>query len=211
MHATLAADVFAENQHAGIDLQLVLERAPYRGHQVDARTLRLGALGARRRHDASAAQPALLLQIDRAVSARLGKRVALNALRIRSRAPLDIDQRLRDQRASCRDFEIPVGLREGMGYKLLAQLRQRIAGVFSRDFLGGLVGLRILSGVSRQPRDHEPDQRRTIAGSDAGNRIFNQGRRGQRIGSIAVEHAQSSKTFEIARDVAARGLLPRAD
>ena len=68
MHAALAAHVFAEDQHARIDRQLMLERAAYRGDQVDARTLRFGTLVARRL-EAGAAQAALLLQIEGAVRA----------------------------------------------------------------------------------------------------------------------------------------------
>src|ERR1700721_467327 len=100
MHAALAAHVFAENQHARIDGQFMLQRAAYRGDQVDARTLRLGALGPRRRLDAGAAQAALLLQIERTVRASFGKDIALNALRVGCPAPLDIEQGPRDQGAS---------------------------------------------------------------------------------------------------------------
>ena len=99
--------------------------------------------------------------------------------------------------------------REGVRDQLLAQFGQRIAGFFRGDFLGGLVGLGVLARVAGEARHHQPDQRRPFAGPHAGHRVFDQRRGGERIGTIALEHAQSTKAREIPGNVAARGLLLR--
>jgi len=81
-----------------------------------------------------------------------------------------------------------------------------------RNFTGALVGLRVLSRVAGKARHDEPDQRRTIAGSDAGDGILDQGGRRLRVRAIAFEYAKSAKSSRvIARNVAAGSLLPGRD
>src|SRR5450432_1995805 len=109
MHAALASDIFTKDQHAWIGRKLVFQSAAHGGHQVDARTMRLGTLGARCRHYTCATQAALLLQFDRTIGAGLGEYMALDALRIGSSATLDLGEDLCDERAGLQYLIIPVG------------------------------------------------------------------------------------------------------
>jgi hypothetical protein len=64
--------------------------------------------------------------------------------------------------------------------------------------------------VAGEAWNYQPDQCGPLTGSHAGDCVFDQRRGGKRVGSIAIENAQSTKASQIAGDVAARRLMLRA-
>jgi hypothetical protein len=76
----------------------MLQRAAHRGHEIDARTLRMSLFRARRRHDAVAAYAALPLQLDGSVGTGLRKNVASDSRRVGSGAGFDLPERSRHRR-----------------------------------------------------------------------------------------------------------------
>jgi len=181
--------------------------APYGGEQIDARTLRFRPLTSRCRHDARATYSALLLQFNRAIGADFGKNIALNTLGVGCGAPLDIFQRLRHSRMALGHLLIPVGGGNRVRHQLVAQLRERIARCFRRNFTPILIGLRILSRMSGKAGHDEPDQSRAITGSHAGHGVLDQGGSGLRIRSITIDDAQPAKALQIPRNVAPGSLM----
>ncbi len=178
VHATFAADIFAEDQHARIDREFVLERAAHGGHKIDARSLRLRPRAAFRRHDARATQAALLLQVDGPIGARIRKRRSVE----HGRDPEQLAvRRLRSVfSTNARAWAISrsqSAAERACGNQLLAQFAQRITRLFRGDFVAALVGLRVLSRMSGQTRDDEPEQRRAFAGSHARQRRLRSARR----------------------------------
>ncbi len=164
VHAALAAHIFAENQHPWIDGELVFERAAHRGDQVDARPLRLGLFTAGRGLDAGAAQiPPCSCRSSGPIGASFGKHIALNTLGVRRRAPFDIDQRCARPGRALRKAPDPIRPAKGCaGTSCSRSLVKGSRSFFRGDFLGGLVGLRVLARVTRKTRNQQPDERRPL-------------------------------------------------
>ena len=177
MDSSFAPDVLAEDEHAGIYAELVLESAAHGRDQIDARTLRARLQGARRRHQALAADAALLLQFNGAIGCQFRKKIAPNAPRVGSAPPFDGIERIRDGLAAARDLEIPVGSGDDVRHQLSVQPQERIVRFLGSDFACALICLGVLSRVPGKPRHQQSDQRRAPVRANARDCIFNQRRR----------------------------------
>jgi hypothetical protein len=90
---------------------------------------------------------------------------------------------------------------------MLPQLRQRIARMFGRDLLLGLIGLRVLRAVALEPRHGQPKQRGRPMLPHMADGAVDQRRRLGGICAVAVEDRQPGEAREVGCDVLARSLI----
>jgi len=91
-------------------------------------------------------------------------------------------------------------------HQLLAHSHERVARALGGDFLRGLVRLRVLAGMTGQPRHEHAQQHWTFATANCSNRVLDHRGRGARIGAIPFQDLEIAERGEIGGNVAARGL-----
>ena len=206
VHATLGAHVLSEEQHPGVGGELVLQRPPDGGEQVDASGLGYRHLAARRESVSGRGEPADQLKLRGTIGpgggihvpghvGRLGLRPRQRGSEGRVHVRLDLRLDRRDGR-----------LRQHPAPKEPIQLGQRIAGLLLGQALLALVRLGVLRRMPAQPRHGEPEQGGALARPNVGHRLLEQTSGLGGLGAVAVPHQEIPERGEVGRDVAARRL-----